>query len=241
MTQRIKAPVEAILTDIEGTTTPIAFVHEVLFPYARQRLADFCRTRAKDPAVAAALAEARAMAARPDGDTASTVELLLGWMAEDRKAGPLKTLQGLIWKSGYETGVLKGQVYPDAAVELRRWQARGLPLYVYSSGSEEAQRLIFGYSDHGDLRPLFRGYFDTRVGAKVDAASYAAIADAIRVDPPAILFLTDHAGEVAAALAAGNQVVRLDRGLPLEHFATDAASAVAGSFSVVEKQLSPGC
>ncbi len=236
----MKHRIEAVVTDIEGTTTPIAFVHDVLFPFARQRLAEFCRAQANDPAVAAALAQARDLAAQPDLDNARTVELLLNWMSEDRKAGPLKTLQGLIWKSGYEVGVLQGQIYPDAAEELRRWQARGLPLYVYSSGSEEAQRLIFGYSDKGDLRPLFRGYFDTRVGAKVEEGSYRAIADAIRIDPAAILFLTDHAGEVAASLAAGYQVVRLDRSLPLEHFEADAASAVAGSFSVVETQLSPG-
>ncbi len=233
-------PIAAIVTDIEGTTTPMAFVHDVLFPYARQRLADFCRSQAGDPAVLAVLAEARALAGHPEYESARTVDLLLGWMAEDRKAGPLKTLQGLIWKSGYEAGMLQGQVYADAAHELRRWHARGLPLYVYSSGSEAAQRLIFGYSERGDLTPLFSSYFDTRAGAKVEASSYAAIAATIRIDPVAILFLTDHPGEVAAALAAGYQVVRLDRGLPPDHFGTDTASPVAGSFTAVEQHLAPG-
>ena len=233
-------PIRAVVTDIEGTTTPIAFVHEVLFPYARDRLADFCRAQGSEPEVAAALGEARALASRAELDTAGTIDLLLAWMAEDRKAGPLKTLQGLIWRSGYEAGVLKGQVYPDAAEGLRLWHGRGLPLYVYSSGSEEAQRLIFGYSDRGDLTPLFSGYFDTRIGAKVEATSYAALAGAIRVESAAILFLTDHPGEVAAAQAAGLQVMRIDRGLAPGHLGTDAASAVAGSFTVVEKRLSPG-
>lgn len=234
------AAVRAIVTDIEGTTTPLAFVHEVLFPYARQRLASFCRAQAGQPAVAAALAEARTLAGSPDLDLDGTVTLLEGWMAEDRKAGPLKTLQGLIWRGGYESGTLKGQVHADAAAELRRWHGRGLPLYVYSSGSEEAQRLIFGYSDQGDLTPLFSGYFDTRVGAKVEAASYATIARAIGVEAKAILFLTDHAGEVAVAQAAGLQVFRIDRALPPEHRGADAASPVAGSFTVVEKHLLPG-
>ena len=189
--------VRAIVTDIEGTTSSIAFVHEVLFPYARARLDRF---------VAAHPAEAAPVLSEV-GDVAT----LHRWMDEDRKATPLKTLQGLIWRQGYLAGELKGHVYPDAVEGLRRWRAQGLTLAVYSSGSEEAQKLLFGHSVAGDLSPLFSDWFDTRVGAKAEAASYAAIAAALGLAPAAILFLSDLAPEVAAARAAGLQTVRLVR------------------------------
>jgi enolase-phosphatase E1 len=173
----------AIVTDIEGTTTPLVFVHEVLFPYARERLASFVNANGSVPEVAAALADARALGNCEGADEEATIALLLSWMAEDRKAGPLKLLQGLIWREGYEKGVLKGEVYADAAAHLREWHRRSLRLFVYSSGSEEAQRLIFGHSDKGDLARLFEGFFDTRIGAKVETASYAAIAQAALISP----------------------------------------------------------
>lgn len=232
--------VKAVVTDIEGTTTPIEFVHEVLFPYARKRMASFCEANADVPEVAKALAEARELAGAADLDLEGTVVLLLQWMAEDRKAGPLKTLQGLIWREGYESGALKGQVYDDVPGDLRRWRERGLRLYVYSSGSVAAQKLIFGYSDKGDLTPLFHGYFDTAIGAKVDGASYGAIAGETGLAPGEILFLSDHAGEIAAAREAGLKAVRLDRALPPDAWAQEDAAPVAGSFAAVEEHLSPG-
>jgi len=189
--------VHAIVTDIEGTTSSIAFVHEVLFPYARSRLDAFA---AAHPAEAAPLvAEAGGLAT------------LHRWMDEDRKATPLKTLQGLIWREGYLSGDLKGHVYPDAAKSLRRWRAQGLTLAVYSSGSEAAQKLLFGHSVAGDLSPLFSAWFDTRVGAKAESASYAAIAVALGRAPVEILFLSDMTPEIVAARAAGLQAVRLVR------------------------------
>ena len=235
-----KKAVKAVVTDIEGTTTPIEFVHEVLFPYARERLQAFCAAHENEPDVAKALAGARELAGQPALDLDGTVALLLQWMAEDRKAGPLKSLQGLIWRDGYEGGVLKGQVYEDVPGELRRWRERGLSLFVYSSGSVAAQKLIFGYSDKGDLTPLFDGYFDTGIGAKVESASYARIAEENGLAPEEILFLSDHAGEVAAALEAGLQAVRLDRALAPDAWAAEEAAPVAGSFLAVEARLSPG-
>ena len=232
--------IRAVVTDIEGTTTPLAFVHEVLFPYARERLAAFLREHEGDPEVAHALREARALGQMPDGDLDGTVALLHSWMDEDRKAGPLKFLQGLIWRQGYEDGVLKGEVYEDAAARLRQWQERGLRLFVYSSGSEEAQKLIFGFSDKGDLTPLFEGFFDTRIGAKVESASYRAIAEAAKLPAGAMLFLSDHAGEIAAAREAGMQAVQIDRALAPDHFMTDGVSSVAGSFDPVEARLLAG-
>lgn len=194
----------AILTDIEGTTSSIAFVAEVLFPYARARLADFCARNA--PAVAPILAEVAAEA--PDADP---VETLIGWIDADRKATPLKELQGMIWAQGYADGALKGHVYPDAVAGLRRWHAAGLALYVFSSGSVAAQKLLFGHSEAGDLTPLFSGYFDTRTGPKREAESYAAIAGAIGLAPAEILFLSDTPEEVVAACAAGMEALRIDR------------------------------
>ena len=228
---------KAVVTDIEGTTTPIAFVHEVLFPYAKERLAAFCDAQADAPEVAKALDDARELAGEPDLDPKGTVALLLQWMAEDRKAGPLKVLQGLIWREGYESGALKGQVYEDVPGALRRWREQGLRLYVYSSGSVAAQKLIFGYSDKGDLTPLFDGYFDTGIGAKVEAASYARIAQETGFAPEEILFLSDHAGEIAAARAAGMQAVRLDRALAPADWREEEAAPVAGSFPAAGAHL----
>jgi enolase-phosphatase E1 len=201
---------KAIVTDIEGTTSSIAFVHEVLFPYARERLADYVAAHAE--MLTAILDAVRAEAGDAALDTASCIAALLAWHDADRKVGPLKTLQGMIWADGYATGELKGHVYADAVLGLRRWHDAGIMLYVYSSGSVAAQKLIFGHSDYGDLTGLFDGYFDTSVGGKREAASYAAIASAIGADAADILFLSDVAEELAAAQAAGMAVALLARG-----------------------------
>lgn len=204
---------KAILLDIEGTTTSIDFVHQTLFPYARERLRKFLRAHAGEPAVRKELAEvARAEGRELTLDEAATV--LEQWIDEDRKATPLKSLQGMIWRKGYESGELKGHVYPDTPDVLRRWQARGLKLYVYSSGSVEAQKLIFGHTDYGDLTPLFSGYFDTRVGGKREAQSYKAILRETGLSGPDLLFLSDVGEELDAARAAGlktGQLVRDDK------------------------------
>lgn len=203
----------AIVTDIEGTTSSIAFVHDVLFPYSRARLADFV---AAHPGEAAPfLDQVRAETGNPDLDTDGCIAQLLAWHDADRKIGPLKSLQGLIWAQGFAEGVLKGHIYPDALAGLRRWHAAGIPLYVYSSGSVAAQKLIFGHTEHGDLTPLFAGFFDTAVGGKKEAASYEAIARAIGLPPGDILFLSDVREELDAAAAAGFAVVLLVReGMP---------------------------
>ena len=193
----------AILTDIEGTTSSIAFVAETLFPYARARLPAF--VAAHPEAAAPILAE---VAATEPGDPVAT---LIRWIDEDRKATPLKTLQGMIWTDGYREGAFTGHIYADAAAALRRWHAAGIALYVFSSGSVAAQKLLFGHSDAGDLTPLFSGYFDTTTGPKREAASYTAIARAIGFDPQDVLFLSDTPEEIAAARAAGLQALLIDR------------------------------
>lgn len=204
--------IRAVLTDIEGTTSSISFVKDVLFPYARSRLGAFVAENASDPVVASALAEARELAAKPDLDQAGTIALLASWIDEDRKAKPLKTLQGMIWEDGYRSGALKGDIYPDAIDGLKAWKQDGLALYVYSSGSVLAQKLIFGFTHSGDLTPLFSGYFDTAIGSKLDASSYAAIAREIGLAPQEILFLSDNTRELDAARDAGMKTIGLDRG-----------------------------
>ena len=203
-------PTQAIVTDIEGTTTSIAFVHDVLFPYARARIAEFVGEHAQDPEVRAQLDEVERLENRSLGlDEVGAV--LERWIDEDRKATPLKTLQGLIWRRGYADGSLKGHLYPDVPRKLRTWHQAGIRLYVYSSGSVEAQKLIYGHTDYGDLTPLFSGYFDTRVGGKREAASYTKILEAIGLTGEAVLFLSDVGEELDAARTAGLQTCQLLR------------------------------
>ena len=203
--------VGAIVTDIEGTTSSIAFVHEVLFPYASSKLADFVREHQAEPEIVAILADARREAGAEDGDLEALIGIMLGWIREDRKVTPLKTLQGHIWRHGYEAGDFTGHVYEDAARKLREWADDGVDLYVYSSGSVGAQKLLFSHSDAGDLTGLFRGYFDTRIGHKREVDSYREIAR--RIDRPAeeILFLSDVVEELDAAQDAGLQTLQLVR------------------------------
>ena len=202
--------IKAIVTDIEGTTSSIDFVHDTLFPYAKQHLRGFLHERGGEPAVRQALAEVAAIAGRAlSVDEAADV--LEQWIAEDRKLTPLKTLQGLIWDIGYRRGELQGHVYADTPDALRRWHAQGCRLYVYSSGSVAAQKLIFGHTAHGDLTPLFSGYFDTRIGGKRETASYRAILDEIDLPGDAVLFLSDIGAELDAAREAGMRTCQLLR------------------------------
>jgi len=204
-------PIKAILTDIEGTTSAVSFVFDVLFPYAAEHLPQFVLDHAAEPAVAAQLDAVRAQSGEADADPIRVIEILLGWIAEDRKATPLKALQGMVWAEGYRAGQLKGHVYPDAVEALQRWKAEGYALYVYSSGSIQAQQLIFGCSEAGDLTPLFSGYFDTTSGPKREADSYRHIAASIGLPADEILFLSDIVEELDAAQQAGLQTIGLAR------------------------------
>ncbi|MGJ7516592.1 acireductone synthase [Pseudomonas baetica] len=204
-------PIKAILTDIEGTTSAVSFVFDVLFPYAAKHLPDFVRQYAARADVAEQLEAVRRDSNEPDADVERVIEILLGWIAEDRKATPLKALQGMVWEQGYQAGQLKGHVYPDAVEALQRWYQAGYQLFVYSSGSIQAQRLIFGCSEAGDLTPLFSGYFDTTSGPKREAKSYANITQAIKLEASQILFLSDIVEELDAARAAGMATCGLAR------------------------------
>lgn len=199
-----------ILTDIEGTTSSISFVRDVLFPYARRELPRFVRERGHDPEVRRWL---DAVAVENGGlcQDDMIVETLQGWIDEDRKHTALKALQGMIWEAGYANGDFRAPVYPDAVAGLRRWHGAGHVLAVYSSGSVPAQKLFFGHSEAGDLTGLFSGWFDTEIGGKREAASYGRIARALGVAPDGILFLSDVVAELDAARDAGLRTVLLDR------------------------------
>jgi enolase-phosphatase E1 len=201
--------IAAVVTDIEGTTTSVSFVYDVLFPYARSHLPGYVRTHAA--ALAGLLGKVRHAEADPSLDLDGCIASLLRWMDEDRKETPLKTLQGMIWQQGYEEGGFTGHLYADVAPCLRLWKAQGIALHVYSSGSVAAQKLLFGHSDAGDLTPLFSGWFDTRFGGKKNAASYDRIATQIGAPPATILFLSDNPDELSAASTAGLAVMGLER------------------------------
>ncbi|WP_130618257.1 acireductone synthase [Dyella amyloliquefaciens] len=195
--------IRAIVTDIEGTTSSIRFVKDVLFPYARERLPAFVETHGDTPEVQHWLHEAAKEAGIVEAPRQEVIEMLLRWIDEDRKSTALKALQGMIWKDGYENGDYQAHMYPEVSARLHAWRADGLHLYVYSSGSVPAQKLFFRYSEAGDLTPLFSGYFDTETGPKRERASYEKIAEAIGELPAHILFLSDIVEELDAAQAAG--------------------------------------
>ncbi len=199
-------PPAAVVTDIEGTTTRIAFVHDVLFPYAKARLAEFLAARGDDSDVAACVAEVtRLVPGEPP------LQTLLGWMEVDAKVTPLKTLQGLIWAEGYARGDLRSEVFPDVLPALRAWRGSGVRLYVYSSGSEAAQKQLFTYLPEGDVTVLFSGFFDTTIGAKRESGSYRTIATAIGLPAGDLLFLSDVGAELDAAAASGWRTCQLVR------------------------------
>lgn len=203
--------IRSILTDIEGTTSSIAFVHDVLFPYAKKSLREFVAAHKDEDEIAAVLDAARVAANEPDANSERLVEIMLGWIASDEKITPLKELQGHIWKHGYECADFTGHVYEEVADCLRNWSAAGISLYVYSSGSVGAQKLLFGYSDAGDLTKLFSGYFDTNVGHKKERDSYRKIAEKIGCPAEQILFLSDIREELNAARNAGMCTTQLVR------------------------------
>jgi len=195
---------DAILLDIEGTISPIAFVRDVLVPYARERLGGFVTANALRPEIRALLDDTRALAGGED-----PIVALHRWLDADDKVPPLKKLQGLIWESGFRSGALESPLFPDALRAIERWRLAGLPLHIYSSGSVKAQRLFFEHTEAGNLRSYFATHFDTDIGAKTSKASYLTIAETLGVPPTSILFLSDNAKELAASQAAGLQCVQV--------------------------------
>ncbi|GLZ41899.1 acireductone synthase [Actinokineospora sp. NBRC 105648] len=203
-----------VVLDIEGTLMPTAGVHVVLYDYARPRLGPWIDAHPDDPTVASAVARVKAEAGLPaDAGTAAVVEVLHAWMTADRKAAPLKELQGLIWQDGYARGELVSEYFPDVVPALRAWVAAGLRLAVFSSGSVAGQVASFSTTTEGDLTTLFRHHFDTvNAGPKRESASYAAIAEGLGGPTPGrIVFLSDVPAELDAAAEAGWKTVGLAR------------------------------
>ena len=215
----------AVLVDIEGTTSAISFVHDVLFPYARTALGDFLGANAGREDVRREIEATAAKAGVEAADLEAVTATLRRWIDEDRKATPLKALQGLVWEHGYAAGAYRAHVYDDAVTALRAWHEAGLPLYVYSSGSVHAQKLFFRHSEAGDLSPLFSGHFDTTTGPKRDAVSYGRIATSIGLPPARILFLSDVPEELDAAQAAGLRTIWVLRENEGRYTLADAAGS----------------
>jgi enolase-phosphatase E1 len=195
---------DAVLLDIEGTISPVSFVRDVLFAYSRAHLSGFIAAHRSDPAVVDLLAQASALA-----DGGDPIAALTDWQARDEKVPPLKKIQGLIWDAGYRSGAFRSPIFADALAAARRWKAAGVPLYIYSSGSVQAQLQFFEFNEAGDLRALFSGHYDTDIGSKVEAASYARIVAEIGVLPGRIVFFSDNSRELEAAKAADLAVVRV--------------------------------
>ena len=202
--------IKAIVTDIEGTTSSLSFVKDVLFPYARANLADYVHHHKDEPLVKTLL-EDTGKEAGAELSIEQSIDQLIAWLDDDKKVTPLKSLQGLIWEAGYQKGAFKGHVYRDAADNLKAWKARGLALYIYSSGSVHAQKLLFANTDYGDLTPLFSGYFDTHIGGKKERESYDKIAGELGIPADQIVFLSDIKEELDAAKAAGFATLWLTR------------------------------
>lgn len=200
-----------ILTDIEGTTSSISFVKDVLFPYARAALPGFVRAHGHAAEVRRWLDQVAIEISASTCQDAVIVETLQGWIDTDRKHTALKALQGMVWAAGYQDGDFTAPLYPDVAPALRQWHAAGHRLAVYSSGSVPAQKLLFAHTDAGDLTPLFSGFFDTEVGGKREAESYRVIARQLGQAARDIVFLSDVVAELDAARDAGLRTVLLDR------------------------------
>lgn len=205
-----------VLLDVEGTTSSIAFVHEVMFPFARRELPHFLAAQWGSAELAQAL---QALAhdagyedlspwlseSSPEAAQARILAHVMSLMDRDAKTTGLKQLQGLVWRGGFQSGRLRAHVYPDVEPALKRWRQDGLEIRIYSSGSVEAQQLFFGHTESGNLLPYLEGHYDTRIGGKRDAASYRRIAHDIQLPPDRVIFVSDVVEELVAARQAGMQ------------------------------------
>jgi enolase-phosphatase E1 len=208
--------VRFILIDIEGTTTPITFVHEILFPYSAKNLTPYIMKNRADKMVQVCLEKTKKTISKEDPSQQvvtdhMAIKYLLDWITHDRKHPALKTLQGMIWQKGYETKAFTSPIYDDVLPSLEEWRQKNINLGIYSSGSVAAQKLLFKYTDRGNLLKFFDNFFDMEVGPKKLPDSYLHIAKEIDLPPSEILFLSDIQGELDAAREAGIlplQVVR---------------------------------
>lgn len=222
--------IKAIVTDIEGTTTSISFVHDVLFPYARRHMREFITAQQHDAEICRQIAAVSNEAGKALS-LSETIDQLIAWIDADKKITPLKAIQGILWETGFKNNDYRAHMYDDAAEHLKNWHEQGIKLYVYSSGSVKAQKLLYGYSDHGDLTPLFSGYFDTEIGGKREVGSYRHIVKALGLDAGDILFLSDIKEELDAARDAGMHTCWLVRDQAPE---PNAAHPQVADFGAIE-------
>jgi enolase-phosphatase E1 len=209
-----------VLLDIEGTTCPVSFVGDVLFPYSQQQLPLFLAEQAQNPIVKDLIdqvfeawnqdtdPEAVSLGKRYAAKNIEAASNYLSWLiGKDRKLTPLKELQGLIWRQGYDKGILKAPLYADVPEALKRWHESGVKLSVYSSGSVNAQKLLYQHSTYGDLSNLFDHWFDTNTGGKHYPESYVTIAKALNTNPDQVVLISDRKSELEAAQEAGFKVL----------------------------------
>ena len=206
--------VKYILTDIEGTTTSVSFVYDILFPYFRKHIWKLTQLM-QEKEVSDAFEQVIDEVYEVDGilmlSNDEIIEKLLEWSEQDKKKTALKTLQGILWREAYSQGIIKGHVYDDVPHSLQRWKNEGIKLGVFSSGSVEAQKLIFGHSDFGDLSKYFSDYFDTQTGGKRESTTYSIISALLEIPSENILFLSDVIQELDAARIAGFQTLQIVR------------------------------
>jgi enolase-phosphatase E1 len=228
--------IRAIITDIEGTTTPLDFVKKILFPFSSKHLNDYVRARIENNEMHKILLAVNNTAKEEFGitlDTTGAIALLQRWIEEDRKHPALKEIQGMMWHDGYKAEAFRGEVYQDVAPSLNQWKSNNILLGVYSSGSVQAQKDLFTFSSAGNLAGLFRYFFDTKIGAKQDVKSYEAIVKTLTLAPSDILFLSDVIAELDAAKAAGMHTIQLVR----EGTTPGTTHPTAADFHAVSEQM----
>ena len=220
-----ESQIRVIVLDIEGTTTPVDFVYQTLFPYASRKLESFLREHSQDPEIHSLIQDLRAQhdldernGLEPPGWLDNTEARLRSsvsygqWLiARDSKCTPLKSLQGKIWQQGFVSGELRGEVFPDVPIAFERWRGQKKIIGIYSSGSVLAQQLLFRSTSSGDLTSYISAFFDTRVGAKIEGESYKKIAASFSYAPNQFLFISDAVKEIEAARSAGMQAILCER------------------------------
>ncbi len=230
--------IAAIVMDIEGTTSGIGFVQNVLYPYALKHIGPFLREQREERDVARVLVRLSESTGIALHDLEGMIRQLQQWIRDDEKDAELQTLQGMIWEKAYKQGLFQAHVYPDVPGVLQQWQQEERNLYVFSYGSVKAQQLFFRYSDHGDMRLLFSGYFDSTVGSRHKADTYNKIASSIALPAQRILFISDDRQELDAAAAAGMRttwVIRpQDTSLDVERVRLKTSHSVVSSFEQIQ-------
>lgn len=211
--------IKAILTDIEGTTSSISFITDVLHPYTRERVKTYIQEHGEEPAVAKLLDDVRRNLGQ-ELSNAEMAEQVPMWIEEGRKVTALKALQGLVWENGYRNDRFKGHIFEDALRNLRNWKERGLGIYGFSAGAAYAQKLLFGFSEYGDVSGIFDDFFDTNVGSKEDPTAYQSIATSIGLNPAEVLYIADSREELDAARQVGMYTVWVVREGALDPEAT---------------------